>query len=133
MDRQGHLLKQLARLSLVLFTLRATFAADETVTYTEPFEADPLGHGWRAFGDTNLFLWKASAGSLEVTWDSSRPNSYLQLPLGTVLSKSDDFSFALDLLLTDAVSGPNPLKPSVFPLAFGFQNAGDAERPNFGR
>lgn len=102
-------------------------------TRQEDFAADPLSHGWRVFGDADLFSWDAANGNLRVTWDSSRTNSYFQLPLGTILTRGDDFTFALDLRIDDVIGGVDPQKPFTFELAFGLQNAADAQRTNFFR
>ncbi len=98
---------------------------------TEDFTKDPVAHGWRIFGDTNLFVWNATNHNLNVTWDSSRPNSYFYLPLGTILNRYDDFSLALDLQLTDVATGVNPNKSSTFELALGFLNPIQATKTNF--
>src|SRR6266478_4475988 len=100
---------------------------------TEDFTKDPVTHGWRIFGDTNLFVWNTTNHSLVVTWDSSRPNSYFYLPLGTILNREDDFSLALDLQVADIAGGINPDKPSTFELALGFLNIVDATKTNFFR
>ena len=100
-------------------------------TLHESFSSDPQAGGWRIFGDTNLFSWNSTNQNLEVTWDSSQSNSYFQLPLGTILTRQDDFSFALDLRLDDIMAGANPDKPGTFELAFGFQNIVDAQKTNF--
>jgi len=100
---------------------------------TEDFTNDPLAHGWRILGDTNLFIWNATSHNLNVTWDSSRPNSYFYLPLRTILNRDDDFSLALDLQLTDFAVGVNSNKPSTFELAFGFLNSTQATTTNFFR
>src|ERR1043166_1732063 len=70
-------------------------------TISEDFSHEPTTHNWSIFGDTNLFVWDASNQVLQVTWDSSQTNSYFYRPLGTILSKSDDFGFAFDLRLSD--------------------------------
>jgi hypothetical protein len=94
---------------------------------SEDFSANPLQRGWRVFGDTNLFRWNATNQNLEVTWDSSRPNSYFHHPLGTILDRNDDFSLAFDLRLDDAeVVG-------YFELAIGFANHQKATQPGFSR
>src|SRR2546426_3698015 len=85
----------------------------------ESFATDPLPHGWRAFGDGSLFEWNATNQNLEVTWDSSRTNSLFYRPLGTVLAKSDDFSFSFDLRLRDIAIGVDPGKPYTFEIAIG--------------
>jgi hypothetical protein len=102
-------------------------------TIQEDFAQDPLAHGWRVFGNTNLFHWNAANKNLEVTWDSSQTNSYFQMPLGTILTRQDDFSVSLGLNLSDVTSGVNSAKPSTFELAFGFQNSLDAQATNFWR
>jgi hypothetical protein len=100
-------------------------------TFTEDFAADPLAGGWRVFGDASLFGWNATNQHLEVTWDSSRSNSYFRRPLGTVLSRSDDFSLSFDLTLRDVAGGVDPEKPFAFQLAVGFHRAADADRADF--
>ncbi|MBI3415791.1 MAG: hypothetical protein HY043_10835 [Verrucomicrobia bacterium] len=109
----------------------ASFAG--AATFQENFDTDPQTHGWQIFSDAELFRWNATNQNLAVTWDSSEPNSYFQLPLGTILTRHDDFGFALDLRLDDIAAGVNTNKPTTFALAFGFQNADDAERTNFFR
>jgi len=108
-------------------------ATGRAATLTENFATNPLGRGWQIFGDTNLFLWNAADQNLSVTWDSSRPNSYFYLPLGTILNRQDDFGLELDLKLTDIAGGVDPNKPSTFELAFGWINLLDATRTNFFR
>ena len=119
--------------SLLLWTalLLGAPATAAAAVIAEDFASDPLTHGWRVFGDSTLFVWNANNHNLNVTWDSSRPNSYFYLPLGTILNRQDDFSLALDLQLTDVAAGVT--KPSTFELAFGFLNLLDATRTNFFR
>jgi hypothetical protein len=92
-------------------------------TFTEDFSSAPATRGWRTYGDASLFQWNASSRWLEVTWDSSRTNSYFRFPLGTILGKQDDFVLGFDLLLQDDVIGVNPAKPYPFEVALGFQNS----------
>lgn len=99
----------------------------------QDFTGNPLTQGWNTFGDASLFQWNVVNHNLEVTWDSSRSNSYLQLPLGTILTRNDDFRVELDLLLNDAAGGVNPAKSGPMQLAFGFINRGDAQSTNFNR
>jgi len=90
--------------SLALAGLFAFVAARGSAqSITENFSADPLQNGWQLFGNTNLFQWTTN-GDISVTWDSTQPNSYLCKPLGTVLTKDDDFTIEFDLQLTDAVA-----------------------------
>lgn len=100
-------------------------------TVGEHFASDPKDRGWGTFGHPDLFHWNAANQNLEVTWDSSRSNSYFSLPLQTVVSRHDDFSMALDLLLNDIAGGVNANKPGTFQIAFGFQNSTDARKTNF--
>ena len=110
-----------------LFLLSAVRAA----TITENFSADPLQNGWQIFGDTNLFRWDPVNRVLDVTWDSSQPNSYFYHPLGTILGTNDDFSLSFDLLLHDCAIGVNPALPDSFELAIGLLNYSEAAATNF--
>jgi hypothetical protein len=103
------------------------------VSLQEDFSSDPAARGWQAIGDTNLFRWNASAQNVDVTWDSSRPNSYYCLPLGTVLATNDNFSFAFDLRLSEFAAGVNPDKPYPFPLTIALINLTKATQPGFFR
>ena len=97
----------------------------------QDFSDDPAAAGWRVFGDTNLFHWNATNLNLEVTWDSSRPNSYFYHPLGTILARDDDFSIAFDLRLDDIGAGRDSTKTNAFEIALGLCNIDDSMRPNF--
>ena len=97
-------------------------------TITEDFSTNPLQNGWSIFGDTNLFQWDSTNHDLAVTWDSSQSNSYFYHPLGTILTRNDDFSLAFDLELNNAqASGYG------FELAIGFLNLAEATSTNFNR
>ncbi len=102
-------------------------------TFQENFSSDPAARGWQAIGDGTLFQWNSTNGNVEATWDSSHSNSYFCYPLGTVLAKDDDFSFAFDLQLRDFAAGVNPLKPNPFELSVGLLNLSDATKTNFAR
>jgi hypothetical protein len=99
----------------------------------EDFTEDPVLHGWKVVGETSLFAWSPANQELEVTWDSSKSNTFCCFPLGTVLAASDDFSFAFDLKLNDVAVGVNPAKPYSFELAVGLINLAEASRTNFFR
>ena len=102
-------------------------------TITENFSANPLKDGWQIFGDTNLFHWDSVNHVLDVTWDSSKPNSYFYHPLGTIMGKGDDFSMAFDLVLKDYAIGVNTNQPATFEVASGFLNYAEATGTNFFR
>src|SRR3569832_1091645 len=75
-------------------------ATGKAATLTEDFSTNPLGHGWRIYGNTNLFHWNSTNHNLAVTWDPSQTNSYFYQPLGTILAKADAFSLSFDLQLS---------------------------------
>jgi hypothetical protein len=100
---------------------------------TEDFSANPLQNGWQVFGNTNLFQWNSTNQNLEVTWDSSQPNSYFYHPLGTILTRNDDFSIEFDLRLSDIASGVEPGKTGPMEIGIGFLNLGLATGTNFMR
>ena len=105
----------------------------EAVTLTENFSSNPLADGWQIFGDTNLFQWDSLNQDLQVTWDSSQPNSDFYHPLGTILSRDDDFELSFDLTLLDETIGTTPGQPYTFEIAVGFLNLVSATRTNFYR
>ena len=102
-------------------------------TIAENFASDPTTRGWGVFGAASLFNWNAMDEQLEVTWDSSRTNSYFYRRLGTILAKDDDFELSFDIRLDDAAVGTTPGKPSTFELAIGFLNFTNATAPGFRR
>lgn len=102
-------------------------------TFTENFADDPAANGWQIFGATNLFRWDATNQNLRVTWDSSQTNSYFHRPLGTILTREDDFSLSFDLTFEDYASGTTPGKPYSAPIAIGFFNLDQATQTNFSR
>lgn len=107
--------------------------AGRAATITETFATDPLTHGWQTFGDSSLFKWNSTNQNLEVTWDSSRTNSYFYLPLHNILPRSDDFSLSFDLRLRDISIGTRPDRPFNFQIAIGFLNMANATATNFFR
>src|SRR5262245_15539898 len=109
----------------VLAVVLLSQAAHASTNYVENFATDPAARGWTVFGNTNLFHWNSTNQNLEVTWDSSKSNSYFHLPLHTVVTKDDDFSLAFDIQLTD-VPAANGMQ-----LAAGFFNYKDATNSAF--
>ena len=105
----------------------------QAATITQDFSTDPLQSGWAVFGNTNLFNWNSTNHNLEVTWDSSQPNSYFYHRLGTLLSRSDDFSIDFDLLLKNIASNTESNKTGPFEIALGFFNLATATSTNFMR
>jgi len=97
----------------------------------ENFSSNPASHGWRVFGDTNLFAWDPAQKQLSATWDSSLPNTYFYHELGTVLGRDDDFSMAFDLELNDIGPGTNVNKSGAFGLAIGLLDLQQATNSAF--
>jgi hypothetical protein len=100
-------------------------------TIQENFSTNPSNRGWRVFGETNLFTWDTANQDLQVTWDSSKPNSYFYHSLGTVLGRDDDFSMAFDLRLNDIGPGLNTNKSGAFEVAIALLNFSEAADTNF--
>ena len=75
--------------------------------------------------------WIPASQALEVTWDSTKPNSYFYRPLGNILAKNDDFALRFDLRLDSILAGANPDKPSTFQIAAGFLNVSAATNATF--
>jgi hypothetical protein len=115
-----------------LLWLAAAFPS-KAAAIAEPFDTDPRLRGWGTFGDGSLFQWNSTNQNLQVTWDSSRTNSLFYQPLGTVLAKSDDFSFSFDLRLRDIAIGVNPEKPYTFEIAIGLCNFSSITNATFFR
>ncbi len=117
-------------LRLVLIALAAFTGLSSAATFEEDFATDPGARGWRVFGQTNLFSWDATQQNLRVTWDSSQPNSYYYHPLGTILSRTDDFTLEFNLRLSDIA----PLaKVGPFEIAVSLLNFSNALRPDLWR
>lgn len=113
--------------SKILFLAACCVAsAASAATISEDFSSNPLQHGWRIFGDTNLFRWDATNKDLAVTWDSSQTNSFFYLPLGTLLTTNEAFSLDFDLRLLDAAAANYGSE-----LAIGFLHLADATGTNF--
>src|SRR4051812_9435022 len=85
-------------------------ASAQAAAITQAFSSNPQAQGWQTFGNSNLFHWNSSNQNLEVTWDSTQPNSYFYHALGTTLSRSDDFRIEFDLFVNDLASGAEPGK-----------------------
>lgn len=99
----------------------------------EDFRLNPLTNGWKIFGETNLFAWNSTNQNMEVTWDSSKPNSYFYKPLGYTLSRANDdpFSLYFNLRMRDIAIGTTTNKPYTFQIAVGLLNFQQATNPGF--
>lgn len=115
---------------LCIAVLLAVALPSGAAVFQESFATDPFVRGWRTFGDASLFHWSAANQNLEVTWDSSRTNSFFHLPLGTIVTKSDDFDFSFDVRLGDIRLGSTPGKTNEFQIALGLINYASATRTN---
>jgi hypothetical protein len=121
-----------ATLFVLVVALLGVWSGNAAV-FTEDFTSPPGARGWRTFGDGSLFSWNPTDQTLEVTWDSARPNSYFFRPLGTILGKSDEFAFQFELRLHSIQPGANPAKPSTFEIAVGLFRLDSATHPGFSR
>jgi hypothetical protein len=118
-------------LALVIYAgITANFSPAQLLQIQQNFNSDPLAGEWRTFGDGSLFQWSAANQNLEVTWDSSRSNSYYYIPLGITLTREHNFRFSADLTLKDITAGVNPDKAFAFEIAFGLLNWTDATNAN---
>lgn len=106
-------------------------AASLAGSFTEGFASNPAAQGWKTVGDPALFHWNGTEGKLEVTWDSSKTNSYFARPLGTVLGLSDDFSFSFDLELSSFKAGVTAEAPYGFQVSVALLNLASATEPGF--
>jgi hypothetical protein len=120
-------MKKVLFVSLALAGMFVMSVVHATVI-TEDFFADPRSNGWQIFGNTNLFQWDSTNHDLAVTWDSSQANSYFYHPLGTVLTRDDDFSIEFDLQLSNATASGYG-----FELAIGLLNFYEATNADFSR
>ena len=102
-------------------------------TLEETFDNDPLRNGWKIYGAGEMFSWNSGLNALEVTWDSSRSNSYFHRPIGTILSRDDDFAFAFTVRFQDLAIGTTAGKPYTFQIAVGLLNLQAATSSNFFR
>lgn len=99
----------------------------------EDFRQPPSAGPWLGSGEVSLFRWQEADGWLAVTWDSAQPNSYWYRPLGTVLSRVDDFTLGFDLRLDSIQAGSSEGKPAAFQIALGLVQLESALRPEFYR
>lgn len=100
-------------------------------TFTEDFSRVPTN--WFAHGNASLFVWNTNSSALDVTWDSRETNSYFYHPLGTVLTRHDDFRFEFDLTLQDVEIGVTPNRPYTFEVAIGLIHLRSATASSFVR
>jgi hypothetical protein len=109
-----------------LFVL--SIASVNANTIVERFTTDPALDGWQIFGSTNLFQWDSTNQNLDVTWDSTQPNSCFYLPLGKTLTVADSFCVQFDLQLSNAVAYGYGQE-----LAIGLLRWSDATNADFSR
>jgi hypothetical protein len=112
-----------------MFVLSLNLA--RATTLVEIFSNDPLAQGWLATGHTSLFRWNDTNQNLEVTWDSSKANSYFCRPFGAILTKASDFMLGFDLRLNDIAGGVNPGKPFPFQISIGLLHLAQATNAGF--
>lgn len=121
----------LAKLITLVSICFALVAQAQPNRIEEFFTSDPLARGWKTFGDSSLFSWNTQSNALDVTWDSSKPNSYFYKPLGTILTRSNDFAASFSWYPRSFKGGTTPGKESAFQMAWGFLNYQTATNNNF--
>jgi len=114
-----------------LFVAAATNSRAETIS--QNFAGSPLTNGWFVFGDSSHFVWNPTSQNLQVTWDSSHTNSYFYHPLGTTVSRYDDFQIEFDLKLDECVSGNEPGKTGPLQIGIGLVNLAVVTNSSYGR
>lgn len=117
----------------VALALPSLQAGPPPLRLQEDFTLDPFASGWQRTGETSLFRWDAAGGTLWVTWDSAKPNSYCYLPLGTYLTSEDDFRLEFTVALDDIAIGTTEGKPFTFQIAVGLINLAQATGAGFRR
>lgn len=105
-----------------------TFVPSHAATLSENFAHNPLDQGWQVFGETNLFQWDATNLAMDVTWDSTQPNSYFYHSLGRTVTTNDGFCLVFDLQVNDAVAFNGGAQ-----LAIGLLNFAEATNPIYSR
>ncbi len=102
--------------------------------FVEDFASDPLVDGrWQVHGEPSLFEWNSAMERLEVTWDSSHPNSFLYLPLDQTLNKEHSFTLRFTLELDQLEIGVDPEKKFTFPMALGLMHMEEGLRADYYR
>ncbi|HEY5298441.1 MAG TPA: hypothetical protein VIK59_11010 [Verrucomicrobiae bacterium] len=114
-------------LIIAVASLSILSVAQATLVY-EKFTTDPALDGWKNFGEAELFHWDSTNQNLDVTWDSSQPNSYFYHPLGLTLTTNDSFCVQFDLQISDATTFGYG-----FELAVGLLHFSDATNADFSR
>jgi hypothetical protein len=124
-------MRRISWFAAVLGGLTLAAAPVYAATLQQDFSSNPAAQGWAVFGDPQLFAWDSTNQDLQVTWDSSRSNSYFYHKLGTVLGRDDDFSLAFDLRVNDAGPTANTNKTGAFELAIALLNFNQATNSGF--
>jgi hypothetical protein len=121
------------RLLAIASALSISLDVGRATTVAENFSTNPLFSGWNVYGNTNLFSWNPTNGNLQVTWDSSQPNSYFTRAIGTNLTKASDFMLSFDLRIADIGPGLDTNKPFTFQIVVGLLNLAQATNAGFVR
>lgn len=119
------------KIFILIAAIAAACSSVHATVLSENFSTDPTQDGWQIIGDTNLARWDSTNHNLQFTWDSGQTNTYFNHPLGTVLTRDDDFSVGFDLLLHDIGPGPDTNKTFSFGITVGLLNLSEATQPGF--
>lgn len=121
---------KLPRCLVLLLSVFGSLTTVSAADFFEDFDAPPSASNWQIHGEDLLFKWNP-AGHLEVTWDSTRTNSFFIHPLQSVLGRDDAFAFEFDLTLLSVDAGVADGATGSFELAVALINQADATRTNF--
>ncbi len=111
---------RLARIGAALLFLSGTTLRLIAYEMRTDFSADPFGSrpgAWSIIGDAQLFRWNSDTHQLDVTWDSSRPNSFCVWPLPYSVSAKDAFRFGWTLTLRDAGARESAVHSNVLQIS----------------
>ena len=118
-------------LAIAFFGIESHVSANNW--HYETFDSNPMSRGWSIHGDKSLFNWNENSKSLQVIWDSEKPNSFFYKPLGLVLTESDSFAFTFQITLDSVKAGYLEGKPYSFEVSLGFLNLASAKVKGFDR
>jgi hypothetical protein len=118
-------------LAIAFFGIESHVSANNW--HYETFDSNPMSRGWSIHGDKSLFNWNENSKSLQVIWDSEKPNSFFYKPLGLVLTESDSFAFTFQITLDSVKAGYLEGKPYSFEVSLGLLNLASAKVEGFDR
>jgi hypothetical protein len=121
--------RRVLRAGAAAFAFFAAVSIAGAGVITQDFSSNPATNGWQSFGNTNFFVWDSTNQNLNVTWDSSKSNSYFYHSLERTLTRNDDYSLSFDIRLDDV--GPADDLLYSFEFGIGLLDIDNAKQPGF--